>query len=150
MKLISCSMNMRDVVGNPLRRISFWRAARDPLLTRAAEFASIGKIYKFLAQFLCIITYCNFPIMCYNSIIKRGAKEREVNKMDNYVVGTCVFCGNEHRVEVDTIDWLGYTYGGDLAQVAFPSPKYSIEDREFIISRICPKCQVSVFGGGNE
>lgn len=50
----------------------FARAARDPFLTRAAEFVSIGRIYKFLVRFLCIITYCNFPII----VVYYNQKER--------------------------------------------------------------------------
>jgi len=61
------------------------------------------------------------------------------------VSGFCVFCGSEYRVEVESADLEKYD-GGALAQVAFPSPKYSVEDREFLISSICPHCQSKIFG----
>ena len=61
------------------------------------------------------------------------------------VSGFCVFCGSEYRVEVEPADLEKYENGA-LAQVAFPSPKYSINDREFLISSICPACQSKIFG----
>ena len=61
------------------------------------------------------------------------------------VSGFCVFCGSEYRVEVEPADLEKYDSGA-LAQEAFPSPKYSIEDREFMISQICPNCQSKIFG----
>ena len=61
----------------------------------------------------------------------------------------CPFCGCERTVEVDVSDLEKYE-NGELAQVAFPSPKYSVEIREFIISGICPPCQKSIFGGEDD
>ena len=63
----------------------------------------------------------------------------KINYFDN-----CVFCGNTHSFLLDMEDVIKYKMGA-LAQEAFPSPKYSIEDREFFISGICPKCQKSIF-----
>ena len=60
------------------------------------------------------------------------------------MLNVCPFCGREYTVEVDASDLEKYEDGA-LAQVAFPSPKYSAEIREFIISGICPECQESVF-----
>jgi hypothetical protein len=57
----------------------------------------------------------------------------------------CVFCGNYYSVPLDEEDVAKYNAGA-LAQHAFPSPKYSVDDREFIISGICPACQESIFG----
>ena len=65
------------------------------------------------------------------------------------LVGRCVICGNEYTVKVEDYDFEAYQNGA-LAQVAFPSPKYSIADREFLISTICPHCQVSIFGGDDD
>lgn len=65
------------------------------------------------------------------------------------VSGFCVFCGSEYRFKADVADLEKYDDGA-LAQVAFPSPKYSAEDREFMISSICPHCQASIFGGDDE
>ena len=60
------------------------------------------------------------------------------------VVGGCIFCGNEYGFIVDASDLEKYDNGA-LAQVAFPSPKYTVEDREFMISSICPCCQAKIF-----
>ena len=57
----------------------------------------------------------------------------------------CVFCNKAHEVELDLEDVCKYEEGA-LVQVAFPSPKYPAETREFIISRICPTCQDKIFG----
>ena len=60
------------------------------------------------------------------------------------VSGFCVFCGSEYRVKADASDLEKYDNGA-LAQVAFPSPKYTVEDREFLISSICTCCQAKIF-----
>lgn len=60
------------------------------------------------------------------------------------IIRGCVFCGNEYEVKVDVADLEKYNNGA-LAQVAFPLPKYTIEDREFMISSICPCCQAKIF-----
>lgn len=55
----------------------------------------------------------------------------------------CVFCGKTHSV-----DLMEYQFNlwreGKLIQVAMPDT--SVEDREFLISGICPKCQEDIFG----
>ena len=55
----------------------------------------------------------------------------------------CVFCGKTHSV-----DLMEYQFNlwreGELIQVAMPD--VSVEDREFLISGICPKCQEDIFG----
>ena len=55
----------------------------------------------------------------------------------------CVFCGKVH-----SIDLMEYEFNlwreGTLIQEAMPDT--SVEDREFLISGICPKCQEDIFG----
>lgn len=55
----------------------------------------------------------------------------------------CVFCGKTHSV-----DLMEYQFNlwreGELIQNAMPNA--SVEDREFLISGICPKCQEDIFG----
>lgn len=77
------------------------------------------------------------------------SKEREVKIMMITMFNVCPFCGCERTVEVDALDLEKYE-SGELAQIAFPSPKYSVEIREFIISGICPECQESIFGGSDD
>ena len=55
----------------------------------------------------------------------------------------CPFCGKGHEVEVNEIDYLDWKDGA-LAQEAFPY--LSAEDREMLISGICPDCWDYMFG----
>ena len=55
----------------------------------------------------------------------------------------CVFCGKPHTVEVMEYQFNVWRMG-ELIQNAMPDT--SVEDREFLISGICPKCQESIFG----
>ena len=71
-------------------------------------------------------------------------KEREVITMrDVSLLITCPFCGADHSVEINEVDYIKYTEGA-LAQVAFPY--LNATEREQIVSHLCPKCQASVFG----
>lgn len=55
----------------------------------------------------------------------------------------CVFCGQEHSVVVDEVDYYDW-HEGKLAQCAFPY--LNPTQREQLISHICPKCQASIYG----
>lgn len=60
---------------------------------------------------------------------------------------SCIFCGNTHHISVykkDLEDWLD----GELAQNAFPY--LSTDEREVLISGICPKCWETVFNDEEE
>ena len=59
------------------------------------------------------------------------------------VVTYCPFCGKGHEIEVNEMDYLDWKDGA-LAQEAFPY--LSAEDREMLISGICPDCWDSMFG----
>lgn len=59
------------------------------------------------------------------------------------VVTVCPFCGKGHEIEVNEMDYLDWK-DGELAQEAFPY--LSAEDREMLISGICPDCWDSMFG----
>lgn len=54
----------------------------------------------------------------------------------------CVFCRLPHYVTVNEVDYESYVEGVS-AQKAFP--ELSAEEREQIISSICPKCQTRIF-----
>ena len=69
---------------------------------------------------------------------------RRVNIMRIELIKTCPFCGGDHSVEVGLIDAINYEMGNGYAQELFPY--LSATEREQIISGICPKCQVNVFG----
>lgn len=55
----------------------------------------------------------------------------------------CPFCGTVHYVYVSENDFVAYQNGA-LAQDVFPY--LSKEEREAIISGLCPKCQAEIFG----
>lgn len=50
----------------------------------------------------------------------------------------CRLCGNLHKVEVAENDFLAHLKGEKKVQEIFPY--LSAEDRELLISGICPKC----------
>lgn len=60
------------------------------------------------------------------------------------LVTSCVSCGAEKRVVVDTADYEDWRAGG-LIQNCFPY--LSADDREILISRICGECFDLTFGG---
>lgn len=59
------------------------------------------------------------------------------------LVDKCVFCGKEFSVEVREEDFFAWEMGG-LVQECFPY--LSADEREFLISRICPTCWKKTFG----
>ena len=59
------------------------------------------------------------------------------------VVTYCPFCGKGHEIEVNEMDYLDWK-DGELAQVAFPY--LEADEREMLISGICPKCWDEMFG----
>ena len=56
----------------------------------------------------------------------------------------CPFCGQTHEVEVYENDYRGWELLGMPAQRAFPY--LSADDREMLISGICPECWARTFG----
>ena len=56
----------------------------------------------------------------------------------------CPFCGVVRIVTVDAIDYLAWEVGDALAQDAFPY--LSADEREMLISGICPTCWEKTFG----
>ena len=71
----------------------------------------------------------------------------KINNKEVTIVTRCPFCGraNERAVnEADYLDWQD----GALVQNAFPY--LSADEREMLISGICPTCWESTFGGEDE
>ena len=60
-----------------------------------------------------------------------------------YVGRECPFCGEYHEVLVSEADFAAWQ-GGELVQNAFPY--LSADDREILVSGICPKCWADTFG----
>lgn len=71
----------------------------------------------------------------------------KVNYKEVCVVTVCPFCGRGNEVEVNENDYWDWQ-DGILAQIAFPY--LSAEEREQLISGICPICWEKTFGGEEE
>lgn len=56
----------------------------------------------------------------------------------------CPFCGRVSEINVNEEDYYAWNSGNKLAQDAFPY--LSADEREILISGICPSCWDSMFG----
>ncbi len=63
------------------------------------------------------------------------------------ILRSCPICGENHAVVVNVDDYINWKHG-ELAQDAFPY--LSADEREILISGICPNCWDSMFGGEDE
>ena len=71
----------------------------------------------------------------------------KVNFKEVGIITRCPFCGHAHEVEVNEMDYWDWQ-DGELAQNAFPY--LSADEREMLISGICPDCWERTFGGYEE
>ena len=71
----------------------------------------------------------------------------KINNKEVTIVTVCPFCGHANEVEVNEEDYWEWQDGA-LAQDAFPY--LSADEREMLISGICPKCWEKTFGGEEE
>ena len=69
---------------------------------------------------------------------------KKINYKELSIVTSCPFCGHANFVEVNEDDYFEW-YNGALAQNAFPY--LSADEREMLISGICPTCWEKTFGG---
>ena len=65
------------------------------------------------------------------------------NRKEYFVVTVCPFCGKVNEVGVNEMDYWDWQDGA-LVQNAFPY--LSADEREALISGICPKCWNKMFG----
>ena len=72
---------------------------------------------------------------------------KKMNYKEVAVITRCPFCGHANEVEVNEMDYLDWQ-DGELAQNAFPY--LSADEREMLISGICPKCWDGMFGEGDD
>lgn len=63
------------------------------------------------------------------------------------IITQCPWCGEEHEVEVPFEGYLAWQSGASI-QVAMP--QLSADEREMLISGICPKCWAETFGEDEE
>ena len=68
----------------------------------------------------------------------------KINYKKIVLVTECPFCGCENSITVNEADYRSWR-DGELAQIAFPY--LSANDREMLISGICPTCWDEMFGG---
>ena len=72
---------------------------------------------------------------------------KKINYKDITVVTACPFCGHANEVQVNEMDYYDWQ-DGELAQNAFPY--LSANEREVLISGICPTCWNKMFGGDDD
>jgi len=70
------------------------------------------------------------------------------NKKEVTVVTVCPMCGHANEVAVNEEDYFNWSFDGALVQDAFPY--LSADEREMLISGICPKCWDKLFGEEEE
>ena len=66
----------------------------------------------------------------------------KINYKEVTVITTCPICGHANEVEVNEMDYLDWQ-DGMLVQDAFPY--LSANEREMLISGICPSCWDNMF-----
>ena len=64
------------------------------------------------------------------------------NTKDMIILTHCPICGKENEIEVNMEDYFDWQ-NGKLVQNAFPY--LSADEREMLISGICPKCWDKMF-----
>ena len=71
----------------------------------------------------------------------------KVNHKEVSVITVCPICGRANEIAVNEMDYLDWS-DGMLAQEAFPY--LSADEREALISGICPTCWEKMFGGDDD
>lgn len=66
----------------------------------------------------------------------------KINYKEVTVIICCPFCGRGNEIEVNEMDYLDWQ-DGELVQIAFPY--LSADEREALISGICPTCWDNMF-----
>lgn len=61
--------------------------------------------------------------------------------------GRCPFCGKKTEIQIEEAQYFNWLSGA-MVQDAFPA--LSATDREVLLTGMCPKCQESIFGSGDE
>ncbi len=69
----------------------------------------------------------------------------KTNRRETSIVVVCPICGEEHFIFANVEDVWAWE-DGELVQNAFPY--LSADEREILISGICPECWAKMFGDG--
>ena len=71
----------------------------------------------------------------------------KINNKEVTILTVCPFCGHANEVAVNEADYWDWQ-DGELVQNAFPY--LSADEREMLISGICPTCWEKTFGEEEE
>lgn len=71
----------------------------------------------------------------------------KINYKEVTIVTACPFCGHANEVAVNEADYWDWQDGA-LVQDAFPY--LTADEREMLVSGICPTCWEKTFGDSNE
>lgn len=72
----------------------------------------------------------------------------KINYKEVTIVTECPICHHANEVMVNEEDYLAWAFDGELVQNAFPY--LSADEREMLISGICPTCWDKMFGEDDE
>jgi len=72
----------------------------------------------------------------------------KINHKEITIVTECPICHHANEVMVNEEDYFIWAFEGELVQNAFPY--LSADEREMLISGICPTCWEKTFGGSDE
>lgn len=71
----------------------------------------------------------------------------KINYKEVTIITTCPFCGHANEIAVNEADYWDWQDGA-LVQNAFPY--LTADEREMLVSGICPKCWAQTFGDEEE
>ena len=72
----------------------------------------------------------------------------KINHKEVTIVTECPICHHTNEVMVNEEDYFAWAFDGELVQNAFPY--LSADEREMLVSGICPKCWAKTFGDEEE
>lgn len=70
------------------------------------------------------------------------------NRKEITIVTECPICHHANEIMVNEEDYFAWAFDGELVQNAFPY--LTADEREMLISGICPKCWEKTFGNSDE
>lgn len=72
----------------------------------------------------------------------------KINLKEVCIVTACPICGRGNEVWANEEDYFDWSFDGVLVQNAFPY--LSADEREMLISGICPECWKKMWGDDDE
>ena len=70
------------------------------------------------------------------------------NRKEITILTVCPICGHANEIAVNEEDYFDWAFDGVLVQNAFPY--LSANEREMLVSGICPTCWEKTFGDSDE